>query len=634
MIALDLIIDPSPNGAYAWRLQTQGASSSLLAGEFTLGNVELKCEQVSLRELDKALAHFDAKWLGRHFDENAQLQLGKHLYALVFGTASDTQANEWRGEVALRVVSADPFIQRLPWNVLTRDKVPLVRDGWHITVAASLGALADVDFPGIPRILLVCPEPRDLPATDGKQHTNALVQDLRKFYEQFLDPKMLAVVQHWHDFVQKLTQQRWDVIYFYGHGDGDDYGAALLFTLPDGSTQRFSMADMAKVLKSNPPHILYLNACRSGNGHIGSAVMHLEELVPALVVNRTDAFTAAAREQGQTFLRQLLLEHSPPHQAISSAYSSVGLGMTSVRWMTPILYQQYRQWTFPRREVYRFASRDTHWYLKLDRAAQFSRISNDVRRMIRGMSPSTLACFWYGSAQQGVNRFHERLPVELRELSPDMEMLEYAFRWPVHWHDEDAAYHQMLCEGFRIQYIQQLPGKLESASTLGGVVPLVAHCRFETLYHDSAASLSQVAGLLQWWNVHVHPHLQARGVNALLALAFELPQMDEGFTEAVHFCLGEQEFDAGMEFLLLDELEQVNEKDVKAFLHKYEVRLPVQGSERDRVISETVENARHDGEVDYEKVLLELQTIVARAQKAASYQAVPVSAAAQRWLKR
>lgn len=322
MIALDLIIETSPNGAYSWRLQVLGASSSLLAGEFTLGSVALKGEQVSLRDLDRALAHFDAKWLGRYFDENAQLQLGKHLYALVFGTASAALADEWRGEVALRVVSADPFIQRLPWNVLTRDKVFLVLDGWHITVAASLAALVDVDFPGIPRILLVCPEPRDLPATDGSQHTNALVQALRKYYEQFLDPKMLAVVQHWPDFVQKLAQQRWDVIYFYGHGDGDDEGATLLFTLPDGSTQKFSMLDMAKVLKNNPPHILYLNACRSGNGHIGSAVTHLERLVPALVVNRTDAFTAAAREQGQTFLRQLLLEHAPPHQAISSAYMS------------------------------------------------------------------------------------------------------------------------------------------------------------------------------------------------------------------------------------------------------------------------------------------------------------------------
>ncbi|MBU2006375.1 MAG: CHAT domain-containing protein [Gammaproteobacteria bacterium] len=636
---LELIIDPLQHDAYSWRLQAQdNAVLPLLEGQFQLSSVELKGKPVDLRKLDHALAHFNkewGKWLAEFFDENAQLQLGKYLYGLIFSAGGEVLAEDLRGaaEVALRVVSADSFIQRLPWNLLVRDKTFLVLEGWHIAVAATVTASRDVDFPGIPSILLVCPEPASLPTTEGERHANTLMQYLRSWYEQFLDPNRLAVVQHWPDFVRKLTRQHWDVIYFYGHGDGDDYGASLFFTLPDGTAQKFSMPDLAKVLKNRPPHLLYLNACRSGNGQIGSAITHLEGLVPAIVVNRTDAFTAAAREQAQTFLTRLLLDHYPPHQAITSAYSSTGTGMTSVRWMTPILYQHYRQWTFPKREVYRFASRDTHWYLKLDRTSQFNQVNTDLRRAIMRYSPNTVAFFWYGTEKQGVNRFHERLPVQLRELNPDMEMLEFDFRWPAHFHNEDAAYDQMLCEGFHIQHIEQLPGRLDSLSSLGGSVPLVAHCRFATLYLGSSARLPQVAGLLRWWNAHVHPLLQRHGLKALLALAFELPQAEPGFTDAAHLLLGSLEFEAGMELKLLDELGQITAKDVKDFLHNYEVRLPVADAEqRNRLLRETIGNATTNGEVSYEKVLLELQTIVARAHTMANRQPSTANPDIQKWL--
>ncbi|WMP17281.1 CHAT domain-containing protein [Thiothrix lacustris] len=615
----DLLIQPA-EGSYAWGLYPQGSNVARLQGQFQLDKVELKGKQVELARLDEAFTHFKTDVL-RDFDEAAQLQLGQHLYRLLFATAPADlfPADE---ETLLRVVSDDAFIQRIPWNLLTRDQTFLVMENWHITVAAKTsGEPRTLHFADAPKVLLVCQAPRDQTANGAEEHANDLLQFLRGRYGYFLNPQALDVVSDWDGFVRKLAEQPWDVIYYYGHGTGDGYGASLLFADGAGKTMEVTMGKLASLLKACPPSLLYLNACRSGSNGIAGSIIQLGALLPALLVNRTDAFTDAAREQARIFLERLLLDHYPPHQAITHAYSSKGHGLASVRWMTPILYQHYTQWDFSGSNVQRFVGKDMHWYLKLDRTAQFSRVFYRTSDMLVSDSPSTLACFWYGTHDQGVDRFHERLPIELRKRSRDMDMVTFTFRWPPHFNDPHKACEHMVCEGFGVRFLDYLPGSLQNLATGGVSNPQVIHCRFATLRRGNPVRLGHLAYLLEWWGAEVHSRLRDYGIRALLAFAYELEQPDPHFGNICRGELAKAGLKSGMKLELLDELQTVNSEDILEFLDKFEVELPVTGDDRIHLIHSIVQ--RSNG--NYEQILNELQTIVSQAYKLLADRMIPAA---------
>lgn len=619
MLNFDLLIQPTDDG-YAWGLHSQGSRVASLQGQFKLDTVELKGKPVELARLDEAFTHFKTDLL-RDFDEAAQLQLGQYLYRLLFASAPSVLFPVDQ-EILLRVVSYDAFIQRIPWNLLTRDKTFLVMENWHITVAAQTsGEPRTLRFVDAPRVLLVCQEPRDQTPTGAGKHADQLSQFLRGRYGYFLNPQALEVVSDWDGFVRKLAEQPWDVIYYYGHGKGDGYGASLLFADNAGNTMEVSMGKLASMLKGSPPSLLYLNACRSGSNGIAGSVTQLGAMIPALLVNRTDAFTDAAREQARIFLERLLLDHYPPHQAITHAYSSKGHGLASVRWMTPILYQHYTQWEFPGSNVQRFVGKDMHWYLKLDRTAQFSRVFYHTSDMLVSDSPTTLACFWYGTQDQGVERFHERLPIELRKRSRDMDMVTFTFRWPPHFHDPHKACETMVCEGFDVRFLDYLPGTLQNLATGGVSNPLVVHCRFETLRRGTPVRLHHLAYLLEWWGTEVHRRLRDYGIRALLAFAYELEQPDPQFGGICRAELAKAGLKPGMKLELLDELQTVNSEDILEFLDKFEVELPVKGDDRTHLIQAIVQ--RSNG--NYEQILNELQTIVSQAYKLLADRMIPAA---------
>ncbi|MBO0615097.1 CHAT domain-containing protein [Thiothrix fructosivorans] len=619
MLNFDLVIQSAATG-YAWGLYPQGQPAPCLQGNFQLDTVELKGKPVKLSMLDDAFIHFKKDILSA-FDEAAQLQLGQYLYQLIFAAAS---ANLFPPQeaVLLRVVSDDAFIQRIPWNLLTCHNTFLVMEDWHVTVATQANApRRAVQFADVPKVLLVCQEPRDQTATGAGEHGNDLLQYLRgRRYGYFLNSHALAVAADWDSFRRKLDEQSWDVIYYYGHGMGDGYGASLLFTDASGKAMEVTMGKLAAMLKAAPPSLLYLNACRSGSNGIAGSVTQLQ-MIPALLVNRTDALTDAAREHGRIFLERLLLDHYPPHQAITHAYNSKGHGLAAIRWMIPILYQHYTEWHFPHSNVQRFVVKDMHWYLKLDRTAQFSRVFYHTSEMLVSDSPTTLACFWHGTKEQGVERFHERLPIELKKHSRDMEMVTFTFRWPAHFNELHQAFEHMVCKGFGIRFLDDLPGMLQNLSIGGISNPLVVHCRFETLRKGSPMNLGRLAFFLKWWETEVHARLRSYGIRTLLALGYELKEPDPQFATICRNELTKVKLKSGMKLELLDELQQVSEQDILDFLEKFDVELPVVGDDRSKLINDIV--VRTEGH--YEKVLNELQTIVSQAHKLFEQQMMPAN---------
>lgn len=583
-------------------------------GEFKLTTVALRKNNFKVNRIVSAISEFEVEWLLENFDEGSQLQLGYYLYNLIFKEKLKRIVDK-EDQVNMRIISDNSLIRALPWNLLVKDNTFLIFNGWHFSIATnSKSYQPEVNMPITPSILLVSSEPDDFPENKSASHIKMLRYSLESHNKSYSDPDNLSVATSLDEFIAKLECRYWDVIYFYGHGRGDGLSASIFFSDNNGKAISFSMAKLANILSKKPPRLLYLNACRSGAGTIGSAITHLEELVPAIVVNRTDAFLSSAQSQAQTFLERLLLNHKTPHQAITAAYQNNDLGMCTARWLTPLLYQQYKQWNFPTRGIPAFARIDPFWMLKLDRRPQFSIVNTYVRQMISEKHPQTLACFWYGTKQQGVERFHERLPLDLRKLNPDMEVLKFSFVWPDHFRDENEAFEFMLCEGFRIPQIEGLPGKIQSMSVTSGTLPVVAYCRFANAYEGGKVKLLNILGLLNWWNTHVHELLKSRGLKAILAISYELLKEDSRFKKALRETIHTLQPKVGMKLKVLDEIRSVTEEDIKEFLDDHAVDLPVSVKQRDQLVADSIAKARlENGEVDYEKVLCELWTIVPRA---------------------
>jgi hypothetical protein len=221
------------------------------------------------------------------------------------------------------------------------------------------------------------------------------------------------------------------------------------------------------------------------------AVAQLSDSIPALVLNRTNAFMAEAREQGLSFLTDILLNNTSPQLAISRAYLTKTSGMSSTAWMTPILFQHYAEWVFPQSSIASFTS-DPNWRLKLDRVPQFSQVHYHTATMIMQCHPLTLACFWHGVKGQGVDRFHQSLPVELRDLELNVKLESFSFQWPNHFSDRYAAFEFMLQTGFSVDKLDFLPQTLEQRYLGNSTTPLLLHCRFATLQQQCVVKLEQV----------------------------------------------------------------------------------------------------------------------------------------------
>lgn len=244
MVNLQLTLHQNKGGGYSWQLSknhqlmAKGLADLLPSQQITLRDTHLELGDIS----DKLLTFNENEaWLETVFDEAGQIQLGTYLYQQTLGqVAALTESHE---ETQLVVISEDAFIRHLPWNILSRDgRTFLVLDDWRINVATH-ASTKSVQFSAHPRILLVCPDvlSEGFAPTQGRQHREDLKQELSAIHGLFNSPEYCALCASWDDFCERV-KQRWDVIYFYGHGVGDAYATKLIFADEQGGLNTFPSA--------------------------------------------------------------------------------------------------------------------------------------------------------------------------------------------------------------------------------------------------------------------------------------------------------------------------------------------------------------------------------------------------------
>ena len=335
--------------------------------------ISIKGKKITLAEILQALIRHDKTWLEEWFDERGQYETGLYLYRQLFADKPPEAFQEKNASVDLRIVSQDENISRLPWALLAHGGVFLSTAGWAVSLA-NCSPAKDSELPPLPKMLVASPQPKNWPETEADEHIRQLRDMLAASDLTQVDDNHLRIVSNGSDFLRQLESFQPDILYYYGHGEGDEHTSRLIF-----EDQELPLTDLRSALNNLPgnlPLLAYINCCQGDTGGLLGAGKQLVELIPAVLTNRTTAYINTARQQGMAFWEAVLLRGEAPHNAVAGMrgrLSDLGLSTSNIRWMTPVLHCQYDAWQANPPLPHSRLDRDPHWQLKLDRVKQFSR---------------------------------------------------------------------------------------------------------------------------------------------------------------------------------------------------------------------------------------------------------------------
>lgn len=500
--------------------------------------ITLRGATTTLKVILGWLDNFEVNNLQQQLDEAGMYAVGEYLYQQTLGQFP--QHHLLPGEdVSLRIISTCPHIHRLPWNMLARDGLPL-HYGWHIALAVEPDNRR-VEWPALPALLVVAPEPwfnqqgQRIEATQSEGHVQALRQRLTVSIPAYDTPELFQSVTTWAELQRALQTQHFDVLYYYGHGIGDQYASRLLFTTSGAVADLRSFQDLRQALqhaKGGAPGVCYINACFGNSGGRMGAGLQLGAVCAAVVANRTAAVTQTAMPQGQEFLERLLLEVRTPETALQDALTRCGSTSGDVRWVTPVLHCHYGNWQAKRKpERFHLDKQDPHWEHKLDRITQSGELGKRAAFAIENRSPATVCCIWYGCNKVGVDLFHERVPLDLRALRLNVQVAHCRMDWPVAAIPHHQTYAECLLAGLRHsatslarapEGLEGIPRFLDQLAGQTGKRTLL-HLRLKTINPETRMSPGKLGEFLEWWQEQVLPALKPARIQTLMTLGFELP---------------------------------------------------------------------------------------------------------------
>ena len=578
----------------------------------------LKGREVILDDLSQALICSNQDWINAYLDERGQVEVGHYLYQQIFGKVSPYELAEDGAGVEVRIITKDENIARLPWVLLAHEGVFLSTMGWSVSLSADIQT-ADYELPPRPKILAVVPQPKTLEATGAEEH----LQDIRELLTAadlvYGDDSCFRIVSDLPSFYEELAALQPDILYYYGHGIGDQHATRLLFADQKGRTVETPLPDLAAAFHSLPEHerpkLAYINCCQGDSGGLLGAGRQLLKHIPAVVTNRTTAFMNAARPQALAFWESLLLRGDSPHTALSATRSRLGsLGLTTadIRWMTPVLHCRYERWRanppiLPKDD--RSQHDQGNWHLKVDRQVQYSLVSYLIRTMLRTRQVKGYAFLWYGHPEQGLNIFHRRLDVELREELHDTDVYPIFPVWPEEMADPHRSLSEMICKAFEVPTPASIPGRIRTDGCRTAGNPVLVYICHEPLQTPERFHPKYISTYLKWWANEFLP-LLPESAFALLGFSYATNQ-PENFYKALTSDLQPDKLDLGGRgvFEILNELSAVNKEDLHRFLQTHSIHLP--SDLRNKVLNDILDCTQGS----YLRILEELRNLKNRCYR-------------------
>lgn len=564
-----------------------------------------------LGDLVHALIAYKRRDLEIAYEERGQVEIGHYLYGQIFGKIYPTElCSEREDRVDLRIVTDDEYIARLPWVLLAHKGIFLCTSGWSVSLSRT-HQVSDCTLPPSPRMLVVAPEPVGEDKTRAKSHLEALEYRLSLYDHHLSLGDHLQVATTWEQFRQQLDEFKPHIIYYYGHGVGDRYRSRLVFAAGKEHRQMEKpIGDFAQCLRDmeEPPKLVYLNCCSGDAGGFLGAGWQLGEFIPAVVTNRTAAYIDAAQAQALALWQSILLDGQPPHVAMTQIRGKLvdlDLTFSDARWLTPVIHCHYAEWKSTPPKRVEPLEHDPHWHLKLDRVAQFGTVAFQSRQMLRERRPRTLAYIWYGKAGQGIELFHKRLKVELRDdLATYAHFLEVRPKWPMHLYETDHCFADMMSEAFDVHSLQDIPQYIRAYTRGATGRQTLVYVRHQPVRSPKVMNPRTLKDYLQWWDKNFALLLRDRAY-ALLTVSFEVSNPAK-----FHRDLEKHLYDLELSrtiFRLLDELERLGKKDLFEFLQTHNIRLP--RAHKDRILQEILEQTGGH----YDQTVSALRHLVNRA---------------------
>lgn len=586
----------SDAGRYRGRLHRGDPANARSLPQLALGPddvITIRAKTYTLGQLIEALIDFDAGMLETLFDERGQWELGHYLYAQIFGDAERTgPAPSTEAEALLRIVTEDEPILRLPWVLLARDGVFLAATGWSVMLGGSK-PVSDVLLPPSPRLLVAIPQAAGTPDTEAEAHLEELEDQLSQADHHFYRGRRLHVARTWEELTAQVAAHHFDVLYYYGHGVGDRQRSRLVFaTGKEHRREDVPIADLVACLRRSPggpPLLAYVNCCQGdAGGVLGAGRQLLSGGVPAVVTNRTVAYIDAARRQALAFWQATLLEGAPPHAAVANLYAQVGddgLTFKNTRWLTPVLHGGYQRWQASPPKARNRLDRDPHWRVKVDRVNQFGRVAYETGEMLRRHNPRSLAYVWYGQEGQGVDLFHQRLKVELRDML-DAEFYELRPHWPDDLHQATRSFEDMLLAAFEVSSLDAVPDRIRAQSRGETDRQVLVYLRHAPVLPGDPIKPQDLREYLDWWDRYLAPSLPPNAFG-LLSVSFVVGKPPK-FRDVLEKRVNDLEMRCTL-LHILDEMERLARKDLQDFLKKHDILLPANRRERiiDKVLAET-----------------------------------------------
>jgi hypothetical protein len=212
---------------------------------------------------------------------------------------------------------------------------------------------------------------------------------------------------------------------------------------------------------------------------------------------------------------------------------------------------------------------DPYWHLKIDRVSQYHTVSGEVRQMVRRGWPRCHAYVWYGRRGEGMDLFHKRLKVELRDDLDNARLLEIPLEWPDTLSDPGRSFEDMLCHAFAVDELEAIPATIRYLAGGSYGARVLVYLRHRPVVGKCLINPQAIGRYLQWLD-HNLRYLLDEGQFLLLGVSFEVSK-PAGFQQAVLWSGLEELRLEQTVFQLLDELDRLALSDLVRFVKTHRI---------------------------------------------------------------
>ncbi|MEM1205227.1 MAG: hypothetical protein AAGN66_18510 [Acidobacteriota bacterium] len=501
--------------------------------------VEIADRGTTLGALQDGLLRYDKAVLKTFYDERGQLALGRFLFRELFGRAGFAVPVLEQDDAEIRIESVDEDVLRLPWVLLADGEGFLSQRGWSVALAGGRPGRTYQLAPE-PRLLIAMPEPQGAGPTRRRQH----LDELRGVFGAAADgwgDRRVRVVETWPQFVEAVREEPPDLVYYYGHGEGDARSSALVFADAAGKRLEVPASQLARCLDQEMPHppgLVFVNCCSGDAGGFLGVGVQLRRRIPAVITNRTLAAVPAARRLGMEVWQRVLLDGEAPHRALADIfrrlYDMAGLEAASPRWMTPVLHVGYGSWRGEPLAAPAPPPQVPYAGKRFDRVDQVGALTQLTREMLRDGEPGSYVFPWYGARAQGVEAFHDQASCELALIEGVGGVEDVRPEWPTEVARPDRSFGAMYARAFGVSRPEQVAASVRSRAARGTRLVYIRHptLRLGRSPGGGPINLLAVGLCLRYWQQRLAGCFGS-GISAILGLGFEV---DDASTFGAELC--------------------------------------------------------------------------------------------------